>query len=411
MSLFRYVEINCLHHAFLQLGNFSPVDSLTKDAVPKSKLSVICLNISSLLDRRFNEKLLLEHVPESESLTFAQFLDFLQSKFLSEDSLFDVEQLRRLCWHITSRGFVRSILSNDEAYKVWMIFSKLNNDQTLKLDGDETSRIIGQFARAVAKTFDRKKLDEYDHDRPTITFWTFLRFFEECLTDVEPNVYREVLIDVYDEVVRDVVKKGYLKKKGHKRHTWKERWFVLEPHFLIYYKSRDNMEEKGAVHITSRSQVEAIAEKTNYKFRILVTDGANGTKYELCASDQRSKMEWIGAIKHVIERDPEDVAPFHHERLERLHEKDMRRRTLEQQRQENEEQKKQLEELRLAREEAEQQKLFEQQWLQEEMQRRREAEDKQRRYLEELDKERLQKLQEENEKLVLDIQFLSLFHE
>lgn len=405
MVLFRYVEVNCLHHAFLQLGDLSPNNATAEDTVAKSKLSVICLNIASLTDRRFQESHVQLHnyLADTERLTFGEFLDFLQCEFLAGESQIELEQLRRLCWHITSRGFVRSVLSNDEAYKVWMIFNHLNDDQTLKLDKDETTRVLDQFARGVGNAFNRKSLGNRldEEDTPVVTFWAFLQYLEDsCFNEAEPNVYREVLTDIYDEIVRDVVKKGYMKKKGHKRHTWKERWFVLEPHSLIYYHSRDRMEEKGQVQITAQSMVEAIADKTNYKFRILVTDGVSGIKYELCAADQRSKMEWIGAIKHAIERDPEDESLVRQARLERLHEKDTRRQSMELHREMNEQQKKELDELRLAREEAEQQRQIEQQWLQEEMQRRLEAEEQQRKYLENLEEERLQKMEEERQKLV-----------
>lgn len=36
----------------------------------------------------------------------------------------------------------------------------------------------------------------------------------------------------------EVLKVGYLKKKGHVRRNWLDRWFVLTTEALYYYKNR-----------------------------------------------------------------------------------------------------------------------------------------------------------------------------
>lgn len=173
MVVFHYVEVNCLHHAFLQLGDLSPINATADDTVAKSKLSVICLNVASLIDRRFQEAHLLNYISQATRLTFSEFLEFLQSELLAGVKKMDKEQLRRLCWHITCRGFVRSILTNEEAYRAWMIFNRLNIDQSLRLDGDEAVRVLKQFANGVGKTFRENMIgsgaDAVD-DLPVVTY-------------------------------------------------------------------------------------------------------------------------------------------------------------------------------------------------------------------------------------------------
>ena len=74
--------------------------------------------------------------------------------------------------------------------------------------------------------------------------------FLECLTnhfsalDLHPNVVTEIVLDLKDEIVHGVLRKGYLEKKGHKAPTIKRRWFVLMRNVLIYYQSRDKLVEK-----------------------------------------------------------------------------------------------------------------------------------------------------------------------
>ena len=44
-----------------------------------------------------------------------------------------------------------------------------------------------------------------------------------------------------DEIVHGVLKKGYLRKKGHKRKNWKRRWFVLQRNIMKYFETRESM--------------------------------------------------------------------------------------------------------------------------------------------------------------------------
>lgn len=37
----------------------------------------------------------------------------------------------------------------------------------------------------------------------------------------------------------DTLKVGYLRKKGHVRRNWLDRWFVLTTDGLYYYKSKE----------------------------------------------------------------------------------------------------------------------------------------------------------------------------
>jgi len=37
----------------------------------------------------------------------------------------------------------------------------------------------------------------------------------------------------------DVLKVGYLKKKGHVRRNWLDRWFVLTTEGIYYYKAKE----------------------------------------------------------------------------------------------------------------------------------------------------------------------------
>ena len=44
--------------------------------------------------------------------------------------------------------------------------------------------------------------------------------------------------------IKKVMKKGQMTKKGHLRHTWKMRWFVLTTTDLFYYESKESLVKK-----------------------------------------------------------------------------------------------------------------------------------------------------------------------
>ena len=79
-----------------------------------------------------------------------------------------------------------------------------------------------------------------------VDFPAFLECLTKCFTalDLHPSVVTETVLDLKDEMVHGVLRKGYLEKKGHKAPTIKRRWFVLTRNRLIYYKSRDKMIKK-----------------------------------------------------------------------------------------------------------------------------------------------------------------------
>ena len=410
MVVFSYFESNCLHQCFAQLGGLSP-NSCTgpNDAqrVPKSTLAVLCLNVGDALDVRFNEKCLKEYEKEKNDLSFAEFVLYIEADLLGEIAHVDLARFRAVLWDKVfareARDRSTSIFSLDDLRKIWFIFNRLDDEQRLALDVGEADALLRKFAEALGMK--RAKCDDADDDdRNRVAFWDLVVAMErDYAHDVEASVYVEVLDDLLDEIVRDVVKKGYMTKKGHARHTWKERWFVLDMTSLTYYVSRERMEKKGCVRLTDRSIVEPIAEKTQHKYRLLLTDGVDGRKYELCASDQRTKQEWLASLRRVISHRPEKGSIRRQEMQERRRVREERRMEMQRIQETNEQQRRELERERQAREEAETRVRQEQEWLQEEMQRRLEAEVQQRKHLEELERERALKMEEEREKKVKGI--------
>lgn len=108
----------------------------------------------------------------------------------------------------------------------------------------------------------------------------------------------EALEEIVDHVVNEVVKQGYLVKKGHKMKSMKERWFVLKPRNLTYFTNRTCLEQKGLIVINKSSSVESVVAKGKYRFQVKC--GETGIHYEMEAKDQKSRQEWIACIQAAI---------------------------------------------------------------------------------------------------------------
>lgn len=105
--------------------------------------------------------------------------------------------------------------------------------------------------------------------------------------------------EVFTELILDLLKQGYMIKKGHRRKNWTERWFVLRPTSLSYYVSEDLMEKKGDIILDQSCCVESLLDKDGKKclFIIKCTDKS----FEISAPDKKKKQEWIQAIQTCIQ--------------------------------------------------------------------------------------------------------------
>ena len=121
------------------------------------------------------------------------------------------------------------------------------------------------------------------------------------------SVVDEALEEVVDHVINEVIKQGYLVKKGYKMKSLKERWFVLKPTNLTYFTNRTCTEQKGVIVVNKSSSVESVPAKGKYRFGVKC--GETERLYELEAKDQKSRLEWIASIQAAIGRSINPLSP------------------------------------------------------------------------------------------------------
>ncbi|CAN2391031.1 Pleckstrin homology domain [Pristimantis euphronides] len=115
--------------------------------------------------------------------------------------------------------------------------------------------------------------------------------------------------EVFNELVLDVLKQGYLWKKGHRRKNWTERWFVLKPNVITYYITEDLKDKKGDIFLDGNCCVESLPDRDGKKCLFLVK--CIEKSYEISASDKKKKQEWIQDIQTVVNLRKMGVASPH----------------------------------------------------------------------------------------------------
>lgn len=137
-----------------------------------------------------------------------------------------------------------------------------------------------------------------------LKFDDFLKIIEfkelngvEC---VEP--LNEAVGDIFLTYIDDVLRKGFLYRKGYLLPTLREYWFVLQPCDLSYYKHSTENVHSGTIPVDSRSTVKPCPSSPSGKSekfqRFILTTGDR--TYELATQDHRSRMQWIASIQLAI---------------------------------------------------------------------------------------------------------------
>lgn len=91
-----------------------------------------------------------------------------------------------------------------------------------------------------------------------------------------------------------IVKQGYLAKKGAKRRNWKTRWFILKKDELVYFKDPFDKDPAGCI-----SMKQANVYISDHKAHCFCID-TGSRKYLIAAKNSPSQREWIEAIRIVV---------------------------------------------------------------------------------------------------------------
>ncbi|XP_068452693.1 switch-associated protein 70b isoform X2 [Clinocottus analis] len=221
---------------------------------------------------------------------------------------FDLQDFNRMCWTLSFRkNLDRSqlIISNEDAFKVWCIFNFLSEDQyPLVVVTEEIEYLLRKLTEAMGGSWVEERFEDYklqlDSKQQSLSAWELVSLVGSghFSKGVDRQTLSMGINEVYQELIMDVLKQGYIMKKGHRRKNWTERWFVLKPNCISYFVGEDLAEKKGDILLDGNCSAEALQDKEAKRCLFLIK--SSHKSFEISASDKKKKHEWILAIQTCV---------------------------------------------------------------------------------------------------------------
>lgn len=291
---------------------FTALDVDQRGKVSKSQLKVLSHSLCTVMKVPHDPVALEEHFKDDDKgpLSNQGYMPYLNKFILDkvrED--FDVMEFNKMCWTLCYKMKICTknllILDND-CFKVWCIFNFLSEDTyPLVIITEEIEYFLQKLIEAMGSGWSEEKFTDYklqlNTKKDCLTAWELIELVG--MGYFSKGMNRQTLSmginEVFQELILDVLKQGYVMKKGHMRKNWTERWFVLQPTSLSYYMCEDLVEKKGVIMLDRNCCVESLPDKEGKKclFIIKCTDKS----FEISASDKKKKQEWIQAIQNCIQ--------------------------------------------------------------------------------------------------------------
>ncbi|KAI1889818.1 hypothetical protein AGOR_G00166840 [Albula goreensis] len=291
---------------------FNALDVDKSGKVSKSQLKVLSHNLCTVLGIAHDPVALEEHFKDNDEgpVSTQGYMPYLDRFILDKvRDNFDRLDFNKMCWTLSARKNLntnRLLITDEDAFKLWCIFNFLSEDKyPLIIVIEEIEFFLRRFMEAMGATWVEERFESYRmnlHSRRQqgLSAWEFIELVGMGLFTI--GMHRQTVSmginEVFQELILEVLKQGYLMKKGHKRKNWTERWFLLRLHSVSYYVGEDLTEKKGDIILDGNSCVEPLPDKDGRKCLFIVR--CSDKSFEISASDKKKKQEWIQAIQTCI---------------------------------------------------------------------------------------------------------------
>ncbi|KAJ8260252.1 hypothetical protein GJAV_G00178820 [Gymnothorax javanicus] len=294
---------------------FTALDVEESGKVSKSQLKVLSHNLCTVLNIPHDPVALEDHFREDDDgpVSTQGYMPYLNKYILDKvkEGSFVKENVDELCWTLTAKKNYRpekngsSLLPDKDAFRLWCLFNFLSEDKyPLIMVPEEVEYLLKKVCAAMSAELNCVELEDYlSQDavqQSGLTVWVFLDIMNSGkLTRGSDSESVSMAIEkVYREIVGEVLKEGYMWKKGQIRRNWTERWFKLRPSTLTYYVNEDCKETKGSITLDHNCCVEALPEREGKRCMFCVKTLTRA--YEMSAPDTKQRQEWTAAIQTAI---------------------------------------------------------------------------------------------------------------
>ncbi|XP_049610627.1 differentially expressed in FDCP 6 homolog [Syngnathus scovelli] len=352
---------------------FTALDLEKSGKVSKSQLKVLSHNLCTVLCIPHDPVALEEHFREDDDgpVSSQGYMPYLNKYILDKvvEGSFNKEDVDELCWTLTAKKNYKpnkssnTVLTDQDAFRLWCLFNFLSEDKyPLVMVPDELEYLLKKLCTAMSIELNCVELEDlFSQDsvqQKCITVWVFLEMMAagKVTAGIDKSVISMAIEEVYREIVGDVLKEGYLWKRGQLRRNWKERWFTLRASNLFYYTGEDRKECQGNIALDGNCCVEVLPDRDGKRCMFCLKTLSK--TYEMSSSDTKQRQEWTTAIQTAIRLHGEGKTSLHKDLKLKRHEQREQREKKQQAKEEElqrlralqEERERKLAELELLRE-------------------------------------------------------------
>ncbi|XP_063335215.1 switch-associated protein 70b [Pelmatolapia mariae] len=297
--------LKSIWHAFTALD----VDKSGK--VSKSQLKVLSHNLCTVMNIPHDPVALEEHFKDDDEgpVSNQGYMPYLNKFILDKvKDNFNRQDFNKMCWTLSYRKNLEQNelkICNDDAFKIWCIFNFLSEDRyPLIIVTEEIEYFLRKLTEAMGGSWVEERFEDYklqlNSKQQCLNAWELIRLVGSghFSKGMDHQTLSMGIGEVYQELILDVLKQGYMMKKGHKRKNWTERWFVLKPNTISYYVGEDLAEKKGDILLDGNCSVEHLQDKEGKKCLFLIKSSQKS--FEISASDKKKKQEWIQAVQNCV---------------------------------------------------------------------------------------------------------------
>ncbi|XP_053706438.1 differentially expressed in FDCP 6 homolog isoform X3 [Synchiropus splendidus] len=214
---------------------------------------------------------------------------------------------------------------------IWYGFTALDLEKSGKVSKSQLKVVylLKKICTAMSVEFNCGEVEDFlSQDcvqQSGITVWAFLDMMNsgKIFRGVDKSIISMAVEEVYREVVGDVLKEGYMWKKGQLRRNWKERWFTLRPSNFSYYTSEDRRDCQGNIGLDGNCCVEVLPDRDGKRCMFCLKTLSK--TYEMSASDTKQRQEWTTAIQTAIRLQVEGKSSLHKDlKLKRREQREQR---------------------------------------------------------------------------------------
>ncbi|CAL8403634.1 unnamed protein product [Boreogadus saida] len=294
---------------------FSALDVDKSGKVSKSQLKVLSYNLCTVMNIPHDPVSLEEHFKDDDRgpVSNQGYMPYLK-RFILEKARdnFDMQEFNKMCWTLSYKKNMNSrslLISNEDAFKVWCIFNFLCEDAyPLAILAEEIEYLLRKLLEAMGSSWNQDRFAEYklqlslQRNNGGLSAWELINLvgMAHFSKGMNRHTVSMGITQVYQELILDVLKQGYVMKKGHKMKIWSERWFILRSNTLSYYLSEDLVDKRGDVVLDQNSSVESLPDREGKKCLFVVR--CADRIFELCATDKKRKQEWIQALQTCLQQ-------------------------------------------------------------------------------------------------------------